>query len=201
MSWFRRIVLAVVTSFIAVTLSSPAAALAHVHDALAVARVDVHELGAVRAAQTQLIDLQEESASRLSSARGASTTPSAPVVATDKGSISYGALDDLGRPTGVSAHLTPDMVGTGSPAARSITPPGFGGGSAGHARGHLLGNQLGGSETDARNLVTMFQNPANSPVMRGFENQVRTALDAGQVVNYAATPIYRGSGSCPSASR
>ncbi len=118
-------------------------------------------------------------------------------VAPNTGSISYGALDDLGRPTGVTARLTPDMVGTGSSASRSITPPSFGGGAVGDARGHLLGNQLGGSGADARNLVTMFQNPANSPVMRGFENQVRAALDAGQVVNYGATPIYRGTGLMP----
>jgi len=85
------------------------------------------------------------------------------------------------------------MVGTGSPAAPGIKPPGFGGSAVGHARGHLLGNQLGGSGTDARNLATMFQNPANSPVMRGYEDKVRVALDAGQTVYYSATPVYRGS--------
>jgi hypothetical protein len=61
----------------------------------------------------------------------------------------------------------------------------------------LLGNQLGGSGSDARNLVTLFQNPANSPVMRGFENQVRGALDGGQLVDYAVTPIYRGADLMP----
>jgi RHS repeat-associated protein len=108
------------------------------------------------------------------------------------GAVRYGELDDLNRPTGVTATLTKDMVGTGSPAARSITPPGFGGGEVGHARGHLLGNQLGGSGSDPRNLVTIFQNPANSPVMRGYENQIRAALESGQVVDYTVTPIYRG---------
>ena len=108
------------------------------------------------------------------------------------GEVVYGPLDSLGRPTGIQAHLTPDMVGTGTPPLRSITPPGFMGGAAGQARGHLLGAQLGGSGAEERNLITIYQNPANSPAMRGFENQVRAALDAGQNVHYAATPVYDG---------
>ena len=111
--------------------------------------------------------------------------------------VSYGALDIFGRPTGVSATITRDMLGTGSPASRSIIPPGFEGGASGQARGHLLGNQLGGSGSDARNLVTIQQNPANSPVMRGYENQVRSAVEQGQVVRYSATPIYNGSELAP----
>jgi hypothetical protein len=42
-----------------------------------------------------------------------------------------------------------------------------------YARGHLLGNQLGGAGNEPRNLVTIFQNPANHPVMSGFEAQIR----------------------------
>jgi hypothetical protein len=113
------------------------------------------------------------------------------------GSIRYGELDALGRPTGIEATITRDMVGTGSDAARSIRPPGFQGQAAGHARGHLLGNQLGGSGKEARNLVTIYQNPANSPVMRGFENQVRAAVESGQAVQYRVTPIYRGGNPMP----
>ncbi|MEM9246230.1 MAG: RHS repeat-associated core domain-containing protein, partial [Cyanobacteria bacterium P01_F01_bin.153] len=90
-----------------------------------------------------------------------------------RGKIDYGSLDSLGRPTGVTAVITPDMIKTGSPALRSIKPPGFKGGAAGHARGHLLGSQLGGSGAEPRNLVTIQQNPANTPVMRGFETQIR----------------------------
>ena len=115
----------------------------------------------------------------------------------EAGSVNYGALDSLGRPTGVDANLTPDMVGTGTPASRSISPPGFAGGAAGQARGHLLGRQLGGSGTDPRNLVTIFQNPANTPIMSGLEGQVRAALEAGQVVDYSATPVYTGSDLVP----
>jgi len=89
MNWFRRIVLAVVTIFVAVTLPSPGAALAHAYDAPAVAPLDVHEFGAVRATQPQLIDQQKESGSPLSSAQGTSTTPYARSVATESGPSFY----------------------------------------------------------------------------------------------------------------
>lgn len=117
------------------------------------------------------------------------------------GNITYGELDDLGRPTGISATITKDMIKTGSPANSSIKPPGFEGGgkdSPGHARGHLLGNQLGGSGDDPRNLVTLFQNPANHPAMSILEGQVRDAVESGQTVIYTATPIYQGDNLVPS---
>jgi DNA-entry nuclease len=55
------------------------------------------------------------------------------------------------------------MIGTGTSARHSIKPAGFGGQKSGHARGHLLGNQLGGSGDDVRNLVTIYQNPVPNP--------------------------------------
>lgn len=111
------------------------------------------------------------------------------------GNVIFGKLDNLGRPTGVIATITQDMIGTGSKASQSILPPGFlggGPGSPGHARGHLLGNQLGGSGKDARNLVTLYQLPVNSPVMRDFETSVRSAVDRGEDVRYLSIPIYEG---------
>ena len=84
------------------------------------------------------------------------------------------------------------MLGTGTAAARSIRPAGFGGQAAGHARGHLIARSLGGSGTDARNLTTLFQRGANSPVMRDFEAQVANAVRGGQTVRYEVVPIYRG---------
>jgi hypothetical protein len=111
--------------------------------------------------------------------------------------ILYGKLDDLRRPSGAYASITEDMIGTGTPPSRSITPPGFQGGVAGQARGHLLGNQLGGSGTDVRNIVTLQQNPANMPVMRSFENQIRKAVEAKQVVNAAFIPSYKGNNLIP----
>jgi hypothetical protein len=115
--------------------------------------------------------------------------------------INYGELDSLGRPTGINAIITSDMIGTGSSASSSIKPPGFlggGKGGAGHARGHLLGKQLGGSGTDTRNLVTLYQNPVNTPVMRDFETSVRKTVEDGQIIDYSATPIYKGNNFMPS---
>ncbi|MGM2820302.1 DNA/RNA non-specific endonuclease [Bacillus cereus group sp. Bce001] len=114
--------------------------------------------------------------------------------------VIFGELDNLGRPTGVTATITQDMIGTGSKASQSIKPPGFlggGPGSPGHARGHLLGNQLGGSGKDARNLVTLYQTPVNSPVMRDFESSVRAAVEKGEVVRYQSIPIYEGNNLMP----
>jgi hypothetical protein len=115
------------------------------------------------------------------------------------GSTRYGALDDLGRPTGVSSSIDASMIKTGTPANPSIRPPGFTGGMpiGNQARGHLLGNQLGGSGDLPQNLVTLTHNPTNSPVMRGFENQIRSAVEGGQVVQLTSTPIYNGNGLVP----
>ncbi|MFN9372459.1 MAG: DNA/RNA non-specific endonuclease, partial [Planctomycetaceae bacterium] len=111
--------------------------------------------------------------------------------------VIIGELDELGRPTGVNATITQDLLGTGSDASRLIIPPGFEGQASGHARGHLLGNQLGGSGRERRNLITMFQNPANSPVMRDFENQLAAAVRRGEIIDYWAIPIYQGSHPIP----
>jgi hypothetical protein len=127
----------------------------------------------------------------------AAAAPAAPPVLPRPGQIIYGALDDLGRPTGASATLTQDMLGTGTRASQSITPPGFQGGAAGQARGHLVGAQLGGSGSVPQNLVTILQNPANTPVMRGIENATAAAVRAGQTVNYSSVPIYQGVNAIP----
>ncbi|WP_250655562.1 DNA/RNA non-specific endonuclease [Alkalimarinus coralli] len=115
------------------------------------------------------------------------------------GSIDYGKLDELSRPTGVSATITPDMIGTGSPASRSIIPPGWSGNGTlnNEARGHLLGNQLGGSGKIPENIVTLQQNWTNSPVMRDFESSVANVVKQGEVANYLALPIYKGNNLVP----
>jgi len=86
----------------------------------------------------------------------------------------------------------------GSPTKSSIKPAGFGGQTQGHARGHLLGNQLGGSGSNPRNLVTIYQNPVNHPIMSSIEAKVRKAVEGGQIVNYKVTPIYEGNNLIPS---
>ncbi|WP_420824947.1 DNA/RNA non-specific endonuclease [Symmachiella dynata] len=52
---------------------------------------------------------------------------------------------------------------------------------ANRARGHLLGDQLGGSGNEVRNLDTLEQNAANSPVMRGYEAAIRQAVEGGRL--------------------
>jgi hypothetical protein len=113
--------------------------------------------------------------------------------------VVLGELDDLGRATGASATITEEMLGTGSDAAQSIRPPGFLGQAAGQARGHLIAKLLGGTGRDARNLVTLYQNPVNSPIMRDFEREVYDAVRAGQTVRYTVQPIYRGTEAIPRA--
>jgi hypothetical protein len=111
----------------------------------------------------------------------------------------FGALDDLGRPTGASATIDRAMLGTGSRPAGGIRPPGYQGGPANHAKGHLIGRQLGGTGSDPRNLVTLYQTRVNNSTMLRFENQVRRAVEAGETVRYTVTPIYRGAEAIPRA--
>jgi RHS repeat-associated protein/uncharacterized repeat protein (TIGR01451 family) len=114
------------------------------------------------------------------------------------GSIAYFPLRQEGGEsfaTGVNATIVFAMIGTGTPASQSITPPGFVSG-VGLARGHLLGAQLGGSGSDERNIVTLYQSMNNSPMKR-LENQVRRAVEGCQTVNYTVIPNYLGTGSLP----
>lgn len=108
------------------------------------------------------------------------------------GRVNYGDLDHLRRPTGVTATIESDMIGKGTKASSHIKPPGFGGGRRGDARGHLLGNQLGGHGGDRRNLVSLTQNPANHPKMSMAERKIRQAVEGGQSVEYKITPTYKG---------
>ncbi|EUA70243.1 DNA/RNA non-specific endonuclease family protein [Mycobacteroides abscessus subsp. bolletii 1513] len=113
------------------------------------------------------------------------------------GQAVYQGLDNLGRPTGITARITPDMIGTGTRAGKA-TPPGWIPDN-GLARGHMLAKVLGGSGTESRNIVSIIQNPVNSPVMRDFEMSVANAVKGGQAVDYAVTPLYRGAAEMPEA--
>ncbi len=92
----------------------------------------------------------------------------------DLGWIIYGELDELGRATGAIAKLTRFMPMAGTIANKNIRPSGFidgnylSHGGAGHARSHLIAQQLGGDGADSRNLVTLYQNPTNE-AGRGME--------------------------------
>ena len=108
-------------------------------------------------------------------------------------------LDALGRSTGAAATITRETLRTGTKASGSVKVAGYGGRAARHAKGHLIGRLLGGSGDDARNLTTLYQNPANTPVMSGFERQIARAVEGGQTVRYQVTAIYRGSELVPRA--
>jgi len=55
-----------------------------------------------------------------------------------------------------------------------------------------LGCQLGGSGDDVRNLITIQQPPAITPVISAVEGRIRKALEQGQVVDVNMAPIYHG---------
>ena len=93
------------------------------------------------------------------------------------------------------------MIQKRTPTNPSIIPLGWAGNGTkfNQARGHLHGNQLGGSGDLPENLVTLQHNWTNSPVMLGYETQVRAAVEGGQVVQYSSTPIYNGNNLIPRA--
>lgn len=109
-----------------------------------------------------------------------------------KGWITYGDYDKYGRPTQANALIKPDMINTGTSARQEIKPPGFISGldPHNHSRGHLIGRQMGGSGDDPKNLVTLYQNPVNTPFMTKYENMVRKAADNGETIRYQVTPVY-----------
>ncbi|MFG3497133.1 putative T7SS-secreted protein [Streptomyces sp. NPDC047928] len=110
------------------------------------------------------------------------------------GRVVYGELDDLGRPTGMHATLGDDMMGK-NPTDPHGDPPGWEK-DKGYNRAHLLGAQLGGSNYNPANFVTMHAY-ANSPVMRHIENQIRAAVESGETIQYSVTPRYNGSDKIP----
>ncbi|WP_330342600.1 RHS repeat-associated core domain-containing protein [Streptomyces sp. NBC_00557] len=109
------------------------------------------------------------------------------------GRVHYRELGPGGRAQGVTATLTRNMMG-GKTDPR-VDPAGWQS-NKGFNRAHLLGAQIGGSNKDPRNFVTMHSY-ANSPMMRRYETQVRKAVDKGEVIEYSATPVYKGDSVVP----
>ncbi|MDI3388746.1 RHS repeat-associated core domain-containing protein [Streptomyces sp. B-S-A8] len=96
--------------------------------------------------------------------------------------------DEHGRPYEMHATITRDMLDEGTDADKNLRPPGFVHGTDhNQARGHLLANRLGGSGDTLDNLVTLTQNPTNSPVMRGYEDEIYKAVadPKGEIVQYS----------------
>ncbi len=103
------------------------------------------------------------------------------------GWIVYEELDELDRATGAMGYITPNMLRTGSRPA--VDPKDYVSGK-GYARGHLIAKVLGGSGKDRRNLVTIYQNPVNSPDMRDLEVKIKDAVSCGENVLMIVRPIY-----------
>jgi len=116
----------------------------------------------------------------------------APVQQLDTPPIRYRELNAQGQARGVNSTISAPLLGTGTKAYWRRTPPGWlGNGNINNqARAHLQGRQLGGVGRDARNLVTMTHDGANTPQMRDFENAVAQRAAGGEVLDYSATPIY-----------
>jgi DNA/RNA non-specific endonuclease len=123
-----------------------------------------------------------------------------PVQQFDTPAIRYRELNAGGQASGVNSTLSRSLIGTGTKAYWRRTPPGWQGNREDNnqARAHLQGRQLGGDGRDARNLVTMTHQGANTPQMRDFENAVARRVAGGEVVAYGATPIYGGGVGPPS---
>ncbi|WP_367323099.1 polymorphic toxin-type HINT domain-containing protein [Streptomyces sp. HUAS ZL42] len=113
------------------------------------------------------------------------------------GDIDYGSIDADGRRSGVAALVTPQMLGKGTKATRSVRPPGFVSGANGDARGHLLPKGLGGSGTHESNIVRTTGSIDNGD-MRLFEESIAEYVDKSQnTILYAATPQYKPGSNVP----
>ena len=105
----------------------------------------------------------------------------------------YAPLDGKRAQRITAQFCSADDLEGGTKASPSKRPPGFPEPNPGSkfARGHLLARQLGGSGDILENLVTLHQSRANTPSMKGLEDQVRQAVEQGkEEVYYEVFPIY-----------
>jgi len=86
------------------------------------------------------------------------------------------------------ATLDSTNMSGGSGPSSTILPPGWGNGDCPthHQRGHLIGNKLGGSGTEAKNLVTLTAG-TNHPFMYEYEDCVYRWVTKNKGVNFTYT--------------
>ncbi|MER7415781.1 DNA/RNA non-specific endonuclease [Micromonospora peucetia] len=118
------------------------------------------------------------------------------------------------RATGVEACLTAESIKGGTETTRDVRPPGYNWArrTVGHLGSrnvagdinncHLLGNQLGGSGTDLKNLATCsaqanYLGTSKGTSMAIYEGQVRRAVENGETVHYTVTPLYDANRTVP----
>jgi len=119
------------------------------------------------------------------------------------GAVAYGTVLADGSRTASEAVITAAVIAAaeerliGSEADPDIIPPGFYDLGANRSRGHVIGRQLGGSGDVEANLVALYQNRANSPVMSSCEGEVADYLRDGRAVGddlyYRVEPVYGSS--------
>ena len=119
----------------------------------------------------------------------------------DNWGVERGTSDHYGgRPKGVHAFLTP-ATPLGSGPYEGLIPPGWSNlPSLNRGRGHLLARQLGGSGSEAKNIVALFQNNANTPAMYECENRIAEALGC-ECIEVRITPVYNPNEGQPTAIR
>ncbi|WP_454854034.1 golvesin C-terminal-like domain-containing protein [Promicromonospora soli] len=121
--------------------------------------------------------------------------------------VHYNALDERNRATGIQACLSKGGFNVSDSAIQGGTvnkpwisdfEPGVAGWDlgGGFERSHLLGNQLGGSGTDLRNLVSLYPN-ANDPGMREVEDYLAARIKGNDTIFYAVQAHYTGSSPYP----
>ncbi|MFB7452950.1 DUF6531 domain-containing protein [Streptomyces sp. NPDC056194] len=113
-------------------------------------------------------------------------TPCDEADVTWNGRVRYGTPGPGGRATTMRARIEPGM--TGGKTNPQAKVPGYEKYKKLN-KTHLLGAQIGGSNKDPRNFVTMHRF-ANSPVMRKIEDQIRAAVDKGETIEYSVSPVY-----------
>ncbi|MHA4773005.1 DUF6531 domain-containing protein [Streptomyces sp. MSC1_001] len=113
-------------------------------------------------------------------------TPCDEADVTWNGRVRYGTPGPGGRATTMRARIEPGM--TGGKTNPQAKVPGYEKYKKLN-KTHLLGAQIGGSNKDPRNFVTMHRF-ANSPVMRKIEDQIRAAVDSGETIQYSVSPVY-----------
>jgi DNA/RNA non-specific endonuclease len=116
------------------------------------------------------------------------------------GAVAYGVVQPDGQRTASQAIITATIINEasarniGSSADPDIIPPGFYDLGSNRSRGHVIGRQLGGSGDVEANLVALFQNRANSPVMSACEGSIadylRDGLAVGDDLYYYVEPVY-----------
>ncbi|MEV7770029.1 LamG-like jellyroll fold domain-containing protein [Kitasatospora sp. NPDC086791] len=119
------------------------------------------------------------------------------------GSVRFEAPDAQGRPGTMHASVSKPMLDKGTAADSAELPPGWRGHGTNwnEGRGHLLANRLGGpgkGPLAQYNLVTLTQNPINTPLMRDLiEKPIYQAVKNGETVQYSVTPVYEGGNPAP----